>query len=367
MGRLRARDEHRADHEVGPEHEPLDRERRAHHRLDPPLPDPVDVPQAVHVSVDDGHLGLHPRGDLRRVRAGHAGAQHHDAGRRHARGASHQHAPAAPRTLERRGALLRRHPPGDLGHRREERQPPVGEHHGLVRDRADPSLGEEPRRGLVGREVQVGEQQLALPEALVLRRLGLLDLHDQVGGREDRVGVGEDLGARRRRTSLVIDRGADARRPSPRPRRGPRGRASRTPSGVAATRYSWSLTSFGMPTITGRAPPGSVEGRSRASVLNRRPPRLTGAPDARPPSAARAPSSRHGPCRREPRPPSGRRAPASARCRLPPAPDGSASTRAQNRCTYSSVEPADGVAAAEELDGGVAVARLLEQLTRRRR
>ena len=38
--------------------------------------------------------------------------------------------------------------------------------------------------------------------------------------------------------------------------------SSRAPSGVAATRYSWFLTSFGIPTITGR-PPGPP-GRRRA-------------------------------------------------------------------------------------------------------
>ena len=86
---------------------------------------------------------------------------------------------------------------------------------------------------------------------------------------------------------------------------------------------------------------------------------------ARRPSAARAPSSRRGPCPL--RAASTIRANGSAD-ELDPVLDRALrarrSTRAQNRCTYSSVEPGRRVVAAEELDRRVPVAGLLEQLAR---
>ena len=43
--------------------------------------------------------------------------------------------------------------------------------------------------------MQVGEQDLPLPELLALGRERLLHLHYQLGAREDRIGPGRDLGA----------------------------------------------------------------------------------------------------------------------------------------------------------------------------
>ena len=81
----------------------------------------------------------------------------------------------------------------------------------------------------------------------------------------------------------------------------------------------------------------------------------------RQPSAGRAPSSRHGPCRREPRPPSRSNGSVVSSMPASTAPTGSGSTRAQNRCTYSIGRAGRGVVAAEELDRGVPVARFLLQ------
>ena len=53
----------------------------------------------------------------------------------------------------------------------------------------------------VGGQMQVGEQLLALAEAVVLRRDRLLDLDDQVGRGEHLVRTGDDLGARRQTIS----------------------------------------------------------------------------------------------------------------------------------------------------------------------
>ena len=47
----------------------------------------------------------------------------------------------------------------------------------------------------LGGEVEVGEEDQALAEAVVLGLDGFLDLHDHVGAGPDVVGVGDDLGA----------------------------------------------------------------------------------------------------------------------------------------------------------------------------
>ena len=86
----------------------------------------------------------------------------------------------------------------------------VGELHGLVGDGADAAVDEEPREPLVGGEVQVREQDVVGAEALVLLGLRLLDLHDQVGGGEHRVGVGHGSRAPAATYCVVGDRGADA-------------------------------------------------------------------------------------------------------------------------------------------------------------
>jgi hypothetical protein len=90
---------------------------------------------------------------------------------------------------------LDRHPACDLAHGGEEGQLAVGGLDGLVGDGVDVALEEELGEAAVRGEVQVGEQLLAGPEAVVLGRHRLLDLDDQVGRGEHVVGVGEDLGA----------------------------------------------------------------------------------------------------------------------------------------------------------------------------
>ena len=217
----RTGDEHGADHEVGREHEVLDRERARHHRLDAPAPDLVDLAQPDDVAVDDDHLRLHARGDLGGVPAGDAAAQHDDLPRRDAARAAKQHAAPAGRTLERLRALLRREPAGDLRHRREQRQMPVRRLHRLVGHGAHTPVDQEVRQPVVGGEVQVGEQDLTAAKALVLLRLRLLDLDDHVGGGEHGVGVGQDLGAGRH-VLIVGDRRAHAGAGLHRPRRGRR-------------------------------------------------------------------------------------------------------------------------------------------------
>ncbi|GMA24562.1 hypothetical protein GCM10025864_23210 [Luteimicrobium album] len=73
-----------------------------------------------------------------------------------------------------------RHPPRDLAHGREERQAPVGELDGLVRERRRAGAQERVDERQVRGEVQVGEQHEVRAQVPVLRRDGLLDLEDEV-------------------------------------------------------------------------------------------------------------------------------------------------------------------------------------------
>jgi hypothetical protein len=72
------------------------------------------------------------------------------------------------------GGSLHSHPASDLAHRREQRQLAVGRLYRLVGDGVNPPLEQELSQAAVGGQMQVGEQLLAGPEAVVLRRDGLL-------------------------------------------------------------------------------------------------------------------------------------------------------------------------------------------------
>ena len=100
-------------------------------------------------------LGLHARGDPRRVPPDVAGAEHDDAGRAHAGRAAQQHAPAAVVALEEVGADLGGHAAGDLAHGRQQRQPAPVDLDRLVRQRRW-SCGRAGRRRRRGRPPGAG-------------------------------------------------------------------------------------------------------------------------------------------------------------------------------------------------------------------
>ena len=111
--------------------------------------------------------------------------------------AAQQQPAAAERLLEHEGARLRGDLARHLAHRRQQRQPPAGVLDRLVGDARRARRDQAPRQLGVGRQVQVGEERVARLQPRDLLGLGLLDLDDQVGLAEDRVGVGQDLRALR--------------------------------------------------------------------------------------------------------------------------------------------------------------------------
>lgn len=151
--------------------------------------------QARDRTVEHGHIGAHARGHARRVGADDAAADHDDAGGKDARHAAHQHAASAIGLLQRPGAHLRRKATRYLGHRREERQAAPIIRDRLIGDAGRPRGDQVMRLLRVGREVQIGEKDLAFPQHLALGGLRLLHLHDHVRLGEDALRVGQDARA----------------------------------------------------------------------------------------------------------------------------------------------------------------------------
>ena len=112
----------------------------------------------------------------------------------HARHAAEQDAHAALLLFQAVRADLHRHAPGDLAHRRQQRQTAALVGDGLVSDR-DRARAQQPLGQLaIGGEMQIGEQDLVLAQQRDLVGLRLLDLDDQLGGREHIGRAGHDLG-----------------------------------------------------------------------------------------------------------------------------------------------------------------------------
>ena len=164
-------------------------------RREPALVDAVEGGEAGEVTVDRHHLGVHPGGDRRGVRSGDAGPDHDDSAGA-TPGTPLSNTPRPPEgALEMRRPGDRRHPTGDLAHRREQRQGAVRQPDGLVGDRrrsaVDDRLGAVP----VGGEVEVGEQHEPVAQARELLLDRLFHLADELGFAPELVRVGDDPGA----------------------------------------------------------------------------------------------------------------------------------------------------------------------------
>ena len=127
-----------------------------------PGEDLVEVAHAVDRALEDRDLRAEPDRDDRGVVADDPAADDHHAPGRDAGHAAEQQAAPAERLLEEVRAGLRREPPGDLRHRREQRQRAARGLDRLVGDRRDARLDERAGERLVGGDVQVREERSAL-------------------------------------------------------------------------------------------------------------------------------------------------------------------------------------------------------------
>ena len=175
--------------------------------MDAAVEDVVELAQARDRAVDDGDVGAEADRHLGRMQADDAAADDGDLARQHARHAAEQHAAAAIGLLQRRRAGLDRQAAGDFRHRRQQRQAAALVGHGLVGDRGD--AGGEQALGLfrIGREVEIGVEDLAVAQLHPFVGLRLLDLDDHVGlGEHFRGGLGD----RRAGGAIGVVVGADA-------------------------------------------------------------------------------------------------------------------------------------------------------------
>ena len=89
---------------------------------------------------------------------------------------------------------MHRHATGHFGHGREQRQTTTCVRHGFIGDGNAVRLQQACGLLGIGREMEIGEQQLTGTQHGDFRRLRLLHLHDHIGPREHVGGRGHDLG-----------------------------------------------------------------------------------------------------------------------------------------------------------------------------
>src|SRR6516165_8200384 len=186
--------EHRGDHEIRPAAQRLDGIAGGKHGAHPGAELIRDPAQHVRIAVDDRHRRAHSRADQRCVAAGDTAAEDHDVRGRDAGDATEQHPAAAVFLFQATRADMRRHATRDLRHRRQQRERALGRRHRLVGDGDDARCDEIGGLLRVGRQMQIGEEDLPGFELLALRRERLLDLHDQLAARIDLIGGGHDFG-----------------------------------------------------------------------------------------------------------------------------------------------------------------------------
>jgi hypothetical protein len=192
LGRGGPGGQHRADDHVGLEDLVLDGGQGRIAGQDAALIQVVQLAHPGDRAFQHHHLGAQAGGHARGVRADHAAAQHRHPGRGHAGHAAQQQAHAAVVLEQGLGGAEHRDAAGHFRHRGQQRQAAARVGDGLVGDgraaRGQQSLG----LGRIRRQVEIGEQDVAGRQALPLDLLRFLDLDDQLGAGEHRVGVGRD-------------------------------------------------------------------------------------------------------------------------------------------------------------------------------
>ena len=267
------------------------------------------------------------------------GAEDDHVRRRDTRRAAHQHPSPALRPLQ--VASPRNAAPSGRRSRTSVRAA-AGGRRAAARSRTPPprpALGQEPGERLVGRQVQVGEQELAVAEPFVLRRLRLLHLDDQVAAAKTASASARISRARRREVG-VGERRADRPRPASTTTECPRVHELAHPFGGRGDPVLVVLHFRRDPDDHARAP-----SLRRKAYSRKRPDRATAAHGSGGSAGGEQQRERGlrvaDLARRAPRRPSGRTASGSPRCRPPPRPRARPRSAPRSRWTYSSVNPAD--------------------------
>ena len=195
LGGLGAGDQHGTDHEVGLDDGTVDFVGVRSNGLQTSRVLGVEFAQAVDVDVEDGDVSAHADGHSSGVGARDAGTDHGHLGGAHPGYAAHQDAGATTGAGHRRGADLNSEASGDLAHRGEQGQRPVGLLHCFVGDGGHAELQQSVGEFGLGGEVQVGEEDQALTKIGVLGGDRLFHLEDHVGARPHLEGGRDDGGA----------------------------------------------------------------------------------------------------------------------------------------------------------------------------
>ena len=193
---LGARNEHRADHQVGPLDGPLQVHGGRVAGADRAAEFGIQFAQLVEVHIENRDMSTHSGGDPRGVVSGDTTTDDDHVGGADARNAPHHHAAAAHRGHQMVGPDLRGEPPRHLTHRGQQGECTVGGLHGLVSDRCGFRLQQRLGAGQGCGQVQVGEESLSPTHQGVLGLDRFLDLEEQIGFGPDLFGTVDNLRAR---------------------------------------------------------------------------------------------------------------------------------------------------------------------------
>jgi hypothetical protein len=200
LGRRGARHQHRPDDQVALAHHMIQGIGGGEDGPHAPLVTVVQHLQARDRLVQHRDLGAQAERHARGILAHHAAADHRHLGGGHAGYTGQQHAGAAAGLLQAVSTGLHRHAPGHGAHRGEQRQAALTIGDGLVGDAGGTAFHQAVGQGLLGGQVQVGEERLPLLQPCDLFGLGLLDLENQLGVGPDPV----DIGVQRRPGRLEV-------------------------------------------------------------------------------------------------------------------------------------------------------------------
>src|SRR6185437_3093833 len=188
-----AGDEDSADEEVGLASGALDVVGVRGQGVDAAVEDIVELAEAVEVEIHQCHFGAEAEGHLGGVGADDAAADDADVAGRDTGDSAEQDAAAAFLLFEVSGADLDGETAGDLGHGGEEGEGVGAVFDGLVGDAGYAFFEEDVGEFLERGEVEIGEEDEAVAEVVVLLLDGLLDLDDHLGGAPEVGGVANDF------------------------------------------------------------------------------------------------------------------------------------------------------------------------------